>query len=111
MENTIESLEQKLSITEKMVRELLTRFEELDLGKQEIIGDLNDCSRWIKRSASTIYKMTSEKRIPHYKNGKHLLFNRADILRWLEKDRQLTIEELNAEADQDLQRHVKSSWK
>ena len=106
----VASLEQEVASMTAIVRVLLATLEEKERDNQDI-GNLKDCSKWIKRSTSTIYKMTSQNRIPHYKNGKLLLFKKADVLAWLEKDRQLTIDEHNSLVDQELQRHPNSPWK
>lgn len=55
MENTIESLERKLVNMEILVSELIAKLTEKDNKNEDIIGDLEDCCEWIKRSPSTIY--------------------------------------------------------
>ena len=110
-EMRVASLEQEVATMTTILRELVATLEEKEGDSQNIIGNLEDCSQWIKRSPSTIYKMTSQNRIPHYKNGKLLLFKKADVLAWLEKDKQLTIDEHNSLVDQELQRHPNSPWK
>jgi len=111
MERSIESLERKIADMEILVGELIARLGDKVIGCDEEIGDMEDCSRWIKRSTSTIYKYTSQKKIPHFRNGKRLLFNRAEVYAWLEKDRQPTMDDLIADTDNALQQHAKSPWK
>ena len=111
MESSIESLEQKLANMEMLVSELITKLEEKERNSEDELGDMEECSRWLKRSPSTIYKLTSQKRIPHFRNGKRLLFKKMEVLAWLEKDRQHTVNDLIAESDQELQKHAKSQWK
>lgn len=111
MDSMLESLEQRLITIEEMLAKLLARTENPENDGGDIIGDLEDCSRWIKRSQSTIYKMTSQRRIPHIKNGKCLLFKKSDVYAWLEKDRQLTMDEFISDVDGKLQQHAKSPWK
>ena len=111
MERSIESLEQKLANMEILISELLAKLEEKVRISEDELGDMEDCSRWLKRSPSTIYKLTSQKRIPHFRNGKRLLFKKAEVLAWVEKDRQQTVDHLLSESDQDLQQHAKSPWK
>ena len=36
-------------------------------------------------SKSTLYRMTSEKAIPHLKRGGKLLFNRIELIAWINK--------------------------
>jgi len=111
MERSIESLEQKLGNMEILINELIAKLEEKEKTSEEELGNMDDCSRWLKRSPSTIYKLTSQKRIPHFRNGKRLLFKKAEVLAWVEKDRQQTVDHLISESDQDLQQHAKSPWK
>lgn len=39
-------------------------------------------------SKSTLYRMTSEKQIPHIKRGGKLLFNRIELIEWLQSGHQ-----------------------
>lgn len=43
----------------------------------------DDCSVLTGYSKNTINKMVCEKRIPHYKSGARVLFNRKEIMDWL----------------------------
>jgi excisionase family DNA binding protein len=49
-------------------------------------------------SKSTLYKMTSTGIIPHYKQAKHLFFDRNEVLNWLKSNRIKTKEEIDREA-------------
>jgi len=111
MEKRIESVEQSIANMEILFCELLARLDGGSKGCDDEIGDMEDCSRWIKRSTSTIYKYTSQKKIPHFRNGKRLLFKRSEVYAWLEKDRQPTMDDLKADIDNTLQHHAKSPWK
>lgn len=111
MEISNETLAQKVDNLVMLIGELIARMDETPSDGSDIIGNMDDCARWIKKSPSTIYKLTSTKRIPHIRNGKRLLFKKAEIEEWLENDRQATLEDLRNETDHDLQRHAKSPWK
>ena len=111
MENTIETLERRIADMQFMLSELTARLAKKEDRSDDIVGDMEDCSRWLKRSPSTIYKMTSQRKIPHFKNGKRLLFKKSEILAWLEKDRQYTEEEFRSDVDERLQQHAKSPWR
>ena len=111
MENSIESLERRIADMQILLSELNARLAEKENRSEDIFGDLDECSRWIKRSPSTIYKMTSQRRIPHFKNGKRLLFKKSEVFAWLEKDRQYTKEEFTSNVDETLQQHAKSPWR
>lgn len=49
---------------------------------------LSEASELTGLSKSTIYRMTSEKAIPHLKRGGKLLFNRLEIIDWLQSAKQ-----------------------
>lgn len=66
-----EKVEQALgSATQKQGRQLLT---------------LDDVATLLGKSSSTIYAMTSEKRIPYHKRGNKLYFFEDEIIGWIEQ--------------------------
>ncbi|MGO1344265.1 helix-turn-helix domain-containing protein [Chromohalobacter japonicus] len=55
---------------------------------------------------STLYQLTSQKKIPHFKpNGHRIFFRRADILKWLQSNRIATADEIEQSAAQHLVSH------
>ena len=104
MDSNKELLESRMAGIEGILIDILARLNQIEGQDHDIIGDIDDCAKWIKRSSSTIYKLTSKKRIPFLKNGKRLLFNKSEVLEWLKKDRQSTIGDIQWEIDQNLQR-------
>ena len=46
---------------------------------------LDDVAALLGKSASTIYAMTSEKRIPYHKRGNKLYFFEDEIIGWIEQ--------------------------
>lgn len=75
--------------------------------KDDEIGNISDCSRWIKKSKSTIYSMVSKRNIPHFKNGQAVRFKKTDIMEWLQKNRIPTISEHITLVDKDLEKKIK----
>jgi excisionase family DNA binding protein len=52
------------------------------------ILSLNEAVKFLKASKSFIYKMTSQKLIPHYiPSGKKIYFKKSDLEDWLLKNR------------------------
>jgi len=49
-------------------------------------------------SKSHIYKLTCWGRIPHYKQAKHLFFDRLEVEDWLKSNRIKTSDEMDQEA-------------
>lgn len=51
-------------------------------------------------SKSCLYKLTSTRKIPHYKpNGKMVYFNREELEKWMQTNRVATDEELERQAE------------
>ena len=88
---TFEQLPQAVSLLIEKVGLLADRVEEA-LGKTSGQHDkehrlltLNEVATLLGKSASTIYSMTSEKRIPYHKRGNKLYFFEDEIIRWVEQ--------------------------
>lgn len=64
----------------------------------EVFGK-KECSELTGFSINTLNKYTSERKIPHYKCGKKVLFKKSDILSWIFSNRIQTCEEFLEEKD------------
>ena len=50
-------------------------------------------------SESTLYKLTYEKKIPHYKpNGGRVYFDKDELVAWLKRNRVASVDELETQA-------------
>lgn len=86
-----------MEIVLREIRELKDLiFEQSLLQKTNLT--FTECARYAGVSESHLYKLTSSNRVPHYKNGKHLIFNRAEIDTWLTRNRVRTTEEIESKA-------------
>ena len=78
--------------------ERLTKIENLLLSQKSVLN-LDEVAEFTGLSKSHLYKLTSTGKIPHYKpNGKFIFFDRAEIEKWLLRNRVKTIDEIDAEA-------------
>lgn len=53
---------------------------------------------YTNRSKSIMYKLTSQRRVPHYKDGKFIWFKRTELDTWLMRNPVKTSEEIESEA-------------
>lgn len=88
--------------TEKLILEKLNQLEqkidEQALLKKEVLN-FNDACKYLDISASHLYKLTSQKLIPHFcPQGKKLYFNRQELDDWLMRNRQSSTDEIDKEA-------------
>ena len=62
--------------------------------KKEVLS-LEEASLYLGMSKSYLYKLTSQRKIPHFcPEGKKLFFNRAELNQWLQRNRQPTQDEI-----------------
>ena len=86
---TFEQLPQAVSMLIEKVGQLADKVEKV-LGntgqKQERrLLTLDDVATLLDKSSSTIYAMTSDKRIPYHKRGNKLYFFENEIIAWIEQ--------------------------
>ena len=78
------------------VADLITA--KMSLNTKEVLTT-DEAASYMGVSESYLYKLTMEKRIPHYKPmGKMCFFNRKEIEMWLQANRVATDEELSQDA-------------
>ena len=91
---------------------ILEKLEKLEqrIGEQNILMkevlNFNDACNYLDISASHLYKLTSQKSIPHFcPQGKKLYFNRAELDEWLQRNRQSSTDEIETMAANYLLTH------
>jgi predicted DNA-binding transcriptional regulator AlpA len=72
--------------------------------RQEIETPLGikDVSKLIGKTIPTLYGYCQRNEIPYSKNGNRLIFWKSEIIEWLKKGKQKTIQEIEAEVDANL---------
>ncbi|MGV0847877.1 helix-turn-helix domain-containing protein [Empedobacter falsenii] len=87
----------EILILEKLAQ-LEGKIEEQNLLQKEVLT-FNDVCKYLDISSSHLYKLTSQKQIPHFcPQGKKLYFNRTEIDQWLMRNRQETTEDIETAA-------------
>ncbi len=80
---------------------LLERFEKLEnqiICTQKTVLNINEVCTQTGLSKSTIYKLTMTGKIPHYKQAKHLYFDRVEIENWLKAKRGFNVAEIEQQS-------------
>jgi excisionase family DNA binding protein len=97
MENEKEVLK-KLNNIEAML-------EQQNLLQKEVLN-LNEAGMYLNISASHMYKLTSQRLIPHFcPQGKKLYFKRKELDHWLLRNRQDSSDEIETMAANYLLKH------
>jgi len=84
-------------ILEKL-SQLEQKIDQQGLMKKEVLNFSEACN-YLDISASHLYKLTSQKLVPHFcPQGKKLYFNRIELDEWLQRNRQVSSDEIEQEA-------------
>jgi len=74
------------------------------------VENLNQAAEYVSLSKSAIYKKTSERNIPHFKQGKKLYFKRSELDDWLTSLKISTHAEIEKQADDYIIKKGKFKW-
>ena len=93
----------------KMLKQILEKLERIEsMLKQEEVQMMSfeDAQKYLNYSKAYLYKLTFSRKIPYYKpNGKMIYFNKAELDKWLMKNRVLTNEDIEALADRFMKKN------
>lgn len=76
----------------------LARLEELTLAGIKAVLNVTEASQFTGISKPQLYRLTSEKRIPHYKKNNKLYFKKTELENWMLQNKIETIDEINSKA-------------
>lgn len=65
--------------------------------KKEVLTS-TEAAQYLGLSKARLYKLTSERLIPHYKSGRLVYFNREELIAWMQRNRVATAAELEGKA-------------
>ena len=111
MDNPFEIIMEKLNNIENLLKQRqtnITASQQRESSGNEIMN-LIQASSYMSLSKSAMYKHTSTREIPHFKTGKRVYFRKIDLDAWLTKNKIISREEIEQEANNYLIRH-KRKW-
>ena len=98
LEDAVGLITAKLNVS---IKEILTELvnTKISLGKDVLTSD--EAATYMGVSKSYLYKLTMERKIPHYKPmGKMVYFSRQELEQWLLTNKVATDEELSQQAQE-----------
>ena len=109
MENPFELILNRLNVIEDLLRTSMKNANSPVVVKESLPNVLNlkQASEYVSMSKSAIYKKTSDRTIPHFKQGKKLYFKRSELDDWLTGMKISTKAEIEKEVDEYLRRKSK----
>jgi excisionase family DNA binding protein len=97
MENPFEIILEKLNSIEKAIEKLNTLSNR---DNYAVFMNIEQVASFVGLSKATIYGLTHERSIPHFKTGKRLYFKKSEIVNWITTSKVNTKQELNQLADE-----------
>ena len=80
------------------LKDIKSMVQQQNLLRKDVLN-LNEACAYLDLSASHLYKMTSQKQIPHFcPQGKKLYFKRTELDQWLQRNRQSSTDEIETMA-------------
>ena len=76
----------------------LNRIERLTLIGAKAVLDLDDAVLFTGFSKGHLYRLTSERQIPHYKKIRKLYFKKTELEAWMLEDKVQTAEDIESQA-------------
>lgn len=78
----------------ELVQKALSAHGQPTPSAKEILT-MPEASEFTGLAKQTLYAMTSQRLIPHFKRGKRVLFHRDELEKWMTENRRQTIQEIN----------------
>ena len=100
MENPFELILKKLDVIENLLRSVPQPVIQANSFTEVL--NLEQAAEYVSLSKSAIYKKTSERNIPHFKQGKKLYFKRSELDAWLTELKITTHAEIEKKANEYL---------
>ena len=85
---------------QNMIKELYNRLDRIERLLEEnhhndvVYLNIDETAEFIKMKKSSIYQLVFQRKIPYCKRGKILLFDKAELVRWIEGRKMETFETL-----------------
>ncbi|GAB1622219.1 hypothetical protein AAOGI_22690 [Agarivorans albus] len=102
----IKSILEQIAKIQDSIFDIKRRTQVADLINKPIL-DINECGVLLSMTSAQIYKLTSNQKIPHSKIGKHLRFDRDEIIVWVKENRIATQREIEQRASNHMNKNVK----
>lgn len=77
--------------------ERLTRIEQTKEDEKAVLT-MDELCKYTGYSEAYVYRLTSGRKIPYYKNGNKLFFHKPEIVKWLLGNKVKTTDEIEQEA-------------
>ena len=106
IEDRLEDIEKEIYHVKMMCIQLLSGQTKGDAQNEEMFMNVKDVARFLKVETAVVYAACSKGEIPFLKIGKLYKFKKTDVLKWLEKEKQNNIVDVDAYVSKYLQNNI-----
>lgn len=85
------------SLIQSSVRKALAEYSPQSSYSDDQPINIQEAAAFVKKPVSTVYQLTSTRKIPFSKVGRQLLFFKKDLLSWIEESKKKTQKEIESE--------------
>jgi excisionase family DNA binding protein len=96
IEGRLEDIENEVHQIKLLCLQLLSGQTKETVENEEIFMNVKDVARFLKVETGVVYAACSKGEIPFLKIGKLYKFKKTDVLKWLEKEKQHKVVDVDA---------------
>lgn len=94
------------ALLKESIKEVLAE-EKFNTENQSALINIQEAATLLNLATNTMHEKTSEKLIPHYKQGKKIIFKKSELIAWVESRKVKTIHDIRKEASNHILRFKK----
>ena len=106
IEDRLEDIENEVHQIKMMCIQFLSGQTKGSNENEEMFMNVKDVARFLKVETAVVYAACSKGELPFLKIGKLYKFKKIDVLKWLEKDKESKVVDVDAYVSKYLQNHI-----
>ena len=106
IEDRLADMEKEIHQVKMMCIQLLSCQPKVTVENEEMFMNVKDVARFLKVETAVVYVACSKGELPFLKIGKLYKFKKTDVLKWLEKEKQNKVVDVDAYVSKYLQNNI-----
>ncbi len=106
IEDRLEDIEKEVHKVKMMLVEFLGSHPKNSINDEGALMNVKDVAKFLKVETAVVYAACNKGEIPFLKVGKLYKFKKADVLKWLEKDKNKEIFDADEYVNKYLQKNI-----
>ena len=106
IEDRLEDIEKEIHQIKMMCIQLLSGQTKVSIENENMFMNVKDIAKFLKVETAVVYAACSKGELPFLKIGKLYKFKKTDVLKWLEKDKESKVVDVDAYVSKYLQNNI-----